>query len=232
MKLLVKILELYFVRYVLTKGAKKKCSGYSKNRDKSKVLATREAGRENFNANRRLRRANWSINGLCANCGNTIEREDITKCNKCHEQSLKNSITYYRRLGMLPAGQSRPEVFVFNILQTMTDYKIVRNSRRYIKSTITGAALELDIFIPDLKLAIEIDGPMHRVPCYGQQRLDAQIINDRIKNEQCSLLGIYLLRINTDHITSEDFIRTTLSQAIGIVTANSSSTIEGATHSS
>ena len=79
---------------------------------------------------------------------------------------------------------------------------------------MTNTALELDIYVPELKFAIEVDGPMHRIPCYGEERLQAQIKNDLIKNNECVIKNIYLLRINTDLITNDDYIRTILSEAV------------------
>lgn len=206
---------------------KEKMTLYSKNRDQEKVLARRSSG----NLKRRLLRYSRIELNLCMECGRSRERSDISKCNYCHGLASVRSLTYCRKHGMLPAGNSKPEQMTYDVLKSITDLEIIRNTRKYIKSPISNSSLELDIFIPDLMFAIEVDGPMHRMPCYGQKRLDAQILNDSIKDQQCAALGIYLLRINTDDITSENFIRTILSQAIGIVIAIRNSTIEGATHS-
>lgn len=164
------------------------------------------------------RKATWENNkalGLCSECSQPKENPSITKCTACNDKALKRSITYNRKRGMLPAGQSKDELLIVDYLDKYypsIDY--VRNTRRVITSTLTNAPLELDLFIPDLNIAFEIDGPMHRTPCYGEDRLQAQVINDNIKDEVCKAKGISLFRINTDLIT-DDYVMGILSEALG-----------------
>lgn len=54
-------------------------------------------------------------------------------------------------------------------------------------------ALRFDFYIPDLSLAIEIDGPGHFIDTYGPAS-DVQR-RDRIKDAFCSERGIHLVRI-------------------------------------
>lgn len=56
---------------------------------------------------------------------------------------------------------------------------------------------ELDIYIPSLNLAFELDGIFHSVPIYGEERFKRQKANDILKNEKCHNLGINLIRIDT-----------------------------------
>ena len=67
-----------------------------------------------------------------------------------------------------------------------------------------------------IKLAIEVDGPMHREPVYGKERLQLQIKNDTIKDILCQENHIRLIRINTDDmdLKNKKFHQATLSQAI------------------
>lgn len=44
---------------------------------------------------------------------------------------------------------------------------------------------ELDIFIPELKLAIEINGIVHYKPIYGEQTLERTLKSDAIKQQRC-----------------------------------------------
>jgi len=66
----------------------------------------------------------------------------------------------------------------------------------------------------DIKVAFEIDGPMHRYAIYGPERLEYQIKNDCIKDAVCHELGISLIRINTEYLEDSNKIRAILSQAI------------------
>lgn len=62
------------------------------------------------------------------------------------------------------------------------------------KSTIQS---ELDIYIPYLKLAFEINGPTHYLPIYGQSKLKAIQKNDKLKKAKCKERKIKLITINT-----------------------------------
>lgn len=188
---------------------KKLMRDYSKNRKPENQL-------KNKNKRNQIRRENreyWKSNNLCSECGEKVYL-NLSRCESCHNLNLKSSIKYNRSKGILPAGNSKPESKVFEILSELISYTIIRNTYKIVRSPLTNVGLELDIYVPDLKFAVEVDGPMHRIPCYGEERLKAQIINDAIKDQQCTDKNIFLLIINTDLIINDDYIRTTLSEAI------------------
>ncbi len=56
---------------------------------------------------------------------------------------------------------------------------------------------ELDIFIPSLMLAFELNGIYHYEPIHGQDKLDAVQSNDRRKFAACHEAGISLCSIDT-----------------------------------
>jgi very-short-patch-repair endonuclease len=62
----------------------------------------------------------------------------------------------------------------------------VRNDRNVIKP------LELDFYFPDLKFAVEINGPTHYRPIYGEEALAASKARDKRKRDLCKKLGIKL----------------------------------------
>lgn len=62
--------------------------------------------------------------------------------------------------------------------------------------------LEIDIFFPELKLAIEFQGDQHYVPVYGRESLKIQKRNDIIKRQILISMGYAFLRINASHLTS------------------------------
>ena len=64
----------------------------------------------------------------------------------------------------------------------------------YSDKTVIGS--ELDIYIPSLKLAFEIQGIFHYEPIYGQEKLEQIQKNDKIKKETCLSKEIDLVLID------------------------------------
>jgi hypothetical protein len=169
------------------------------------------------NEKRNKLRESRKIQGLCTECGNEKERPEILLCNECNEKRLEYHKSRNREKGMSEAGQSSHQKFIYDIVRNIIpDKDIDYNNKKTIYSPETAYPLELDIYIPSINLAIEVDGPMHREPVYGEERLELQIKNDAIKNELCLKNHINLIRINTDDIdfNNKELHQTTLSQAI------------------
>lgn len=53
----------------------------------------------------------------------------------------------------------------------------------HCKHVVEGTALHLDLFLPSLRLAIEIDGPAHSIDLWGDGTLDKIKLRDKKKNE-------------------------------------------------
>jgi len=58
---------------------------------------------------------------------------------------------------------------------------------------------ELDIYIPSLRLAFELNGIFHYEPIYGQSKLDQVQNNDVSKSKLCHEAQIDLCVIDTSH---------------------------------
>ena len=160
---------------------KNKLKEYNKNKKVENIILNRK----NSNLKRNQLRAKYREEGLCSSCGKE-KHETLTLCLKCHEISLKASIKRNRKNGMKAAGNSSEEERVYELLLIIfKDVEIIRNTYKILRNPITNSALELDFYLPSLNLAFEIDGPMHRIPCYGLERLESQIRNDNIKNQLC-----------------------------------------------
>lgn len=54
---------------------------------------------------------------------------------------------------------------------------------------------KVDLYFPDVKLAVEIDGITHREPIYGIDKLNKTIERDKEKDNQLKQMGINILRI-------------------------------------
>jgi len=83
---------------------------------------------------------------------------------------------------------SKQEKDLQDYIETL-GYNIIRNDRTQIVNPLTGYNLELDVWIPDLKKAIEYNG------AYWHNKLD-MIKKDKIKKDQCKQKGIDLLIVN------------------------------------
>ena len=58
--------------------------------------------------------------------------------------------------------------------------------------------LELDIYIPELKLAFEISGIVHYKPIYGEEKFQSIIKKDKLKMNRCIDKGINLIVIKDE----------------------------------
>lgn len=78
-----------------------------------------------------------------------------------------------------------------NVLYPMLEIKY--NNREVFK-------YELDIYIPSLKLAFELNGPLHYIDIYGKARLEHYQRKDKEKSRMCADNNITLISINISKI--------------------------------
>ena len=86
-------------------------------------------------------------------------------------------------------NRSQAEQIVIDLLRFhFRKLKILPNDK-------TAIGRELDIYLPDYKIAIEIDGVFHQRPVYGEESFERTQRNDLKKSEKCQEAGIKLYRI-------------------------------------
>ena len=78
-------------------------------------------------------------------------------------------------------------------------FKVVSNAgydvQFHRKNLIPNENLEIDLYIPRLKTIIEVDGPSHFLPVWGEDRLQKQMKADLDKNGLILSKGFVMLRV-------------------------------------
>jgi hypothetical protein len=112
-----------------------------------------------------------------------LRRHPRSFCNKSCAASWKHA---HKTIGY---RRSKIEIYVEN--QLKLDYpnlEIVFNNRKII-------GYELDIYIPNIGIAIEINGPTHYDPIYGTEVLERTRRTDKLKQSLCNDNGIKLFTV-------------------------------------
>ena len=108
-------------------------------------------------------------------------------------------------------GQAR----LFDVVsQIFPRHEILQNAK-FLKSSITGRKLELDIYLPERKLAFEYQGEQHYFPIDwwgGEESHEATQRNDAEKKRLCKEQGILLIRIRYDWDGTHELIKRKLAK--------------------
>jgi len=60
---------------------------------------------------------------------------------------------------------------------------------------------ELDVYIPSLSLAVELNGPVHYKPIYGEETYTQVVLRDIQRERMCKKYKISLMIIDIQHLT-------------------------------
>lgn len=88
--------------------------------------------------------------------------------------------------------RSKLEIWIEEELKKEFEFDIIFNGKEEIKS-------ELDIYIPSLKLAFELNGVFHYEPIYGKEKLENIKNNDERKFQACLEKNIEFCTIDTSN---------------------------------
>ena len=65
------------------------------------------------------------------------------------------------------------------------------------ETIIPSENLEIDLYIPDLKTILEVDGPSHFLPIWGEDKLQKQINADLRKSGVILTKGYAIIRVRS-----------------------------------
>lgn len=142
---------------------------------------------------------------LCNQCNTTFTKQHnkIKKNNFCSSSCAAKYNNAHKTTG---TRRSKLETWIEQQLSTTHPTLEIH----YNKTNAINA--ELDIYIPSLKLAFELNGIFHYEPIYGESKLQKIQNNDCRKFQACLERGIELCIIDTSHqgyfkeSTSEKFL--------------------------
>ena len=125
----------------------------------------------------------------CGKCGNKFLKR-LSEINKNNFCSKSCSATYNNKHKKSGGNRSNFEKYIEKELRLKyTELSLKFNDRKVIGQ-------ELDLFIPELKLAFEFNGIFHYKPIFGDKKLKRTKEIDEIKISLCKRNGIELYVIN------------------------------------
>ena len=132
---------------------------------------------------------------VCEQCGvsflKTLSQIQRTKHHFCSQSCAAKYHNSHKTTG---TRRSKLEVWLeTQLTQRHPDFQFVFNGTEAIDA-------ELDIYIPSLKLAFELNGIFHYEPIHGLERLGKTQGNDHRKMLACAEQGIELCVLDTSHM--------------------------------
>ena len=127
----------------------------------------------------------------CASCGQKI-KVPLHKVKKSKNHFCSRSCTakFYGFLQKIHRSRSKLEHYLeAQIKESFPHLKLIANDR------VCLSGKEIDLYLPEIKLAIEINGPHHYKAIYGKDRMVSTLQNDTFKRLMCMVKGIDLICI-------------------------------------
>jgi predicted XRE-type DNA-binding protein len=128
----------------------------------------------------------------CINCNNEFKKlPNQIKKTKNHFCSRSCSVTYHNTHKTMGNCRSKLEKYLeIELIKLYPNLEILFNNKDMINS-------ELDIYIPEHKLAFELNGIFHYEPIFGKEKLQQIQNNDNRKFQACLEQEIELCIIDT-----------------------------------
>ena len=132
----------------------------------------------------------------CMNCSSEckkspyqIEHNKYIFCSRsCHASYGNKTFNKSSRFGI---NKSKAETTLVNIIKSdFPELIIIENDRKILDG------LEIDVLIPSEKIAIELNGPCHYIPIFGEPELIRTKNKDIIKKQKLQELKLHFFQIN------------------------------------
>ncbi len=127
----------------------------------------------------------------CKECGKEVLRsaKDIRRVSNsfCNASC---SVTYTNKRQRKGRSRSKIEIYLEDKLSTEFSFLNFKFNDR------TAIGLELDIYLPDLKMAFEVNGIFHYLPIFGLKPFEETEERDKRRREMCNYMGISLTEID------------------------------------
>jgi hypothetical protein len=141
---------------------------------------------------RREKCVNTGLILCCDECDNIFyKRQKEMKKTKHNFCSKSCAASYNNRHKTKGNRRSKLEVWLEKQFGQFYDFEVIYNKVH------PNIKYELDIFIPTLNLAIELNGIFHHEPIYGEEKLTKIQRIDQKKIKRCSKYNIEMLVIDT-----------------------------------
>lgn len=145
---------------------------------------------------RRSSRASQEVN--CANCTTLFRKHSVELQRTVNHFCTRSCAAKYnnRHKNLGTTRRSKAEAYLCNLIrQDFLETEVIENDRNFLSS-----GLEIDIFIAHCKLAIELNGPIHYFPIYGESKFKKIQSADSQKQLELQSAGYKLIVINISDI--------------------------------
>lgn len=142
-----------------------------------------------------------------------LENEEILQSNEndLNLLSFLNSHLNQPKKKITPPKESKGEIECKRVMESIFNRKFIKIRPKFLMNTETGKNLELDVYNPELKIAVEYSGEQHyRFIPYFHKRYSnfvKQRERDELKKELCEKNGILLIEVPYNVEDIEKFIR-------------------------
>lgn len=140
----------------------------------------------------------------CLNCSKkVVKKQSVIKKSKHNRFFCSKScrmIWYNKNIKISSLkNKSKAETILYDLIKNdFSSLDIKQNDRKFLDS-----GLEIDILIPEIKLAIELNGPVHYFPIFGVDKLKNVENKDLMKQQEAISKGFNLIIVDISHLKGE-----------------------------